>query len=57
VSVIELILYRELSFVDHAKIRDVVRQGFERAGLQAENISTKLDAQHQDELAFQGARQ
>jgi hypothetical protein len=57
VSVIELILYRELSFVDHAKIRDVVRQGFERAGLQAENLSTKLDAQHQDELAFQGARQ
>jgi hypothetical protein len=42
---------------DHAKIRSVVRQGFERAGLQAENLSTKLDAQHRDELAFHGAHQ
>jgi hypothetical protein len=55
--VFELILYRELAFADHAKIRGVVRQGFERGGLQAENLSTKLDAQHRDELAFHGAHQ
>jgi hypothetical protein len=52
-----LILYRKLSFVDHAKIRGVIRQGFERAGLQAKNLSTKLDAQHREELAFYAAYQ
>jgi hypothetical protein len=47
--------FRELSFLGHAKIQDIVRQGFERAGLQVEDLSAKLDAQHQDELALQRA--
>jgi hypothetical protein len=34
-----------------------VRQGFERAGLQAEDVSTRLDSRHRDELAFHGAHQ
>jgi hypothetical protein len=58
VFVIKLLTrYRELSFVDYAKIQDAVRQGFERAGLQAEDLLTKLDAHHQDELALHGAHQ
>jgi hypothetical protein len=56
--VIKLIMsFRELSSVDHAKIQGVVRQDFERARLQVEDLSAKLDAQHQDELALQGAHQ
>jgi hypothetical protein len=58
VSVIKLIMpFRELSSVDHGKIQDVVRQGFERAALQVEYLSAKRDTQHQDELALQGAHQ
>jgi hypothetical protein len=52
-----LMLCRQFSFVDHAKIHDVVRQGFKRAGLQAEDLSTRLDSHHQDELALHGAHQ
>jgi hypothetical protein len=52
-----LMLYRELSFVDHAKIQNVVRQGFEIAGLQAEDLSIRLDSHHQDELALHSAHQ
>jgi hypothetical protein len=56
VSAFKLIMpFRELSFLGHAKIQDIVRQGFERAGLQVEDLSAKLDAQHQDELALQRA--
>jgi hypothetical protein len=56
VSAFKLIIpFRELSFLGHAKIQNIVRQGFERAGLQVEDLSAKLDAQHQDELALQRA--